>query len=117
MILFRYSFGRSPRDSVMNSIRLRESILSDRRPLRDTYCSQRYTDGGDGDDKANHIRPSISQRIIEEHEKSAVELDKRSSSTQNFMVDPLMGSSSPLLPFAKVRLVSRPNNLKCLIHK
>lgn len=52
VFLWKSNFGESlrgtsmVRDSVMDSISIRPSILTDRRPIRDTYCSQRYQDVG-----------------------------------------------------------------------
>lgn len=98
---------KSPRDSAINSIRLRPSILSERRPLRDTYCSQRYADGDDAAGTAssnNQDRPSLSQRIIQ-HQKASAEISDPSSDYPNFIVDPQIKSFS-LPQSTKVRLIS-----------
>ncbi|KAM7535598.1 hypothetical protein Aperf_G00000089944 [Anoplocephala perfoliata] len=52
------------RDSVMDSVSIRPSVLTERRPIRDTYCSQRYQDV-DQIVTDQQPRPSLVQKVIQ----------------------------------------------------
>lgn len=66
------------RNSVLSSTRVRQSILTERRSPRDTYCSQRYAAGGEA---ASTETPDVdcvpaqrSQRIIHYRDKTNTEV-------------------------------------------
>ncbi|KAL5109044.1 hypothetical protein TcWFU_006183 [Taenia crassiceps] len=70
--------GNLPRDSVMTSTHVRKSILTERWPLRDIYCSQRYAD--DGVANGQESLASISQEHVQCCEGTATEFINCSSS-------------------------------------
>lgn len=90
----------------MASTRVRKSILTERWPLRDIYCSQRYADDGAANDQKS---ASISQERIHCCENTAIDVINSSSpsfsaSTMEHLREP---SSRPLS--SKVSLVFHPN--------
>lgn len=93
-----------PRDSIMASTHVRKSILTERWPLRDIYCSQRYTDDGAANDvvtTGQKSPASTSQRLVQCREPAATKFVDSSSSSaaSTFTTEPFKKPSSrPLSP-------------------
>ncbi|VDM31126.1 unnamed protein product [Hydatigera taeniaeformis] len=75
-------FSESPncaRDSVMASTHVRKSILTERWPLPDIYCSKRYTDDdGNANSNTDQILASNSQRHMDGCIKTAADVESSS---------------------------------------